>query len=52
MTDKLFNREYTDRIHCDGQESADAWAREQIAVGKVRWNAIKPSTYASLMVLV
>lgn len=51
-TEKAFNQEYTDRIHCDGQESADAWAREQIAAGKVRWNAIKPSTYSSFMVLI
>lgn len=51
-TEKAFNQDYTDRIHCDGQESADAWAREQIAAGRVRWNAIKPSTYASFMVLI
>jgi hypothetical protein len=49
-THPSFNAEYTRRIQTDGQDTADLWAREQLA--SVRWNAPKPSGYYAFAVLV
>ena len=49
-TVRPFNYEYTDRIERDGQEAADAWARERVTGAIARgesslWNAEKPGIY-------
>lgn len=51
-TPKSFNIAYTWKIEQDGQDAADVWAGAEIAAGRASWNAVKPSTYNHLSVMV
>jgi hypothetical protein len=50
-THNSFNDAYTTKLNDEGAEVANAWALEQVAAGRVRWNATKCSTYNGVAVM-